>query len=800
MLPNHINNNNNNKNYTTSPFSSKGSRSNSFHYDEYLLKPNDIKTTFKTKYSKFNASSDFIKTTISVFPNSAELINQIKLPIGLNISPLSNYHDESAIPLCDYGEAYEIPRCKNQKCRAYLNPFVKFIHGSDQWECNLCKSINKTLDYYYCAVDQDGVRLDQNTKSELNFGVYEFIEYKDNWSKDRPFIKPLYYFLIDISQNSINSGFAQCALESIKDMINNNFFYNYDNFEIKACIITFDDQIHFYPININNENEKNICMLSINENFNELFLPTNRDYLLVDIKKYKNNFVQIIENIQNNLINNINNVKEANRFFDAIKICNLICDKKGGKILIFNGCNISGLKFMNSINQDDNSEMSNNKYKTTDGGQIGKLGISLSLNGLSVNVFQTCTTDTNIKTLNQLITNSNGNLFFYRNFNSDLHYKNLYNQIRKILTNQNDYEGGLIFHFSHNIYIKEYITPVLLYNRSVVYFPNFDSDQSFSFLLAFGKPNDDEEKEKKFIIKDDFIFLQASLLYNHGSGKRRVRVYNLCIPVSSRPKDIYESINSEMICSFMMQYLIMNIYRKKSLIESVKDLEKKYFEINDIYFNNSNSIKKELDGEMKLLSLYYLAMMKNCLCNKNEKGFNNDNDLSNFYRVRIQKIKIEDIICFIYPRIYVFDNILDLQSGEPPSIINNNKESIDSQGSIFLIDNGFELILYLKNNVNKNIIYNLFGVNTLNEINLDIIDEGSVFDYDENKNDFKNKIMDIIDNIRGGKCLYQNMKIIFEGINDKNGKIINEILVEDNFIKEYPFNYEKFYNKIIFGS
>ena len=203
---------------------------------------------------------------------------------------------------------------------------------------------------------------------------------------------------------------------------------------------------------------------------------------------------------------------------------------------------------------------------------------------------------------------------------------------------------------------------------------------------------------------------------------------------------------------------------------------------------------------MKLLSLYYLAMMKNCLCNKNEKGFNNDNDLSNFYRVRIQKIKIEDIICFIYPRIYVFDNILDLQNGEPPSIINNNKESIDSQGSIFLIDNGFELILYLKNNVNKNIIYNLFGVNTLNEINFDIIDESSVFDYDENKNDFKNKIIDIIDNIRGGKCLYQNMKIIFEGINDKNGKIINEILVEDNFIKEYPFNYEKFYNKIIFGS
>ena len=792
MLPN----NNNNNNIKTTPFSSMANRPDSFHYDEYLLKQDDIQSTFKSKYSKFNTSSDFIKTTISVFPNSSELINQIKLPLGLNMSPLTNYDDESTVPLCDYGEAYDIPRCKNQKCRAYLNPFVKFSHGSDQWECNMCKNINKTLDYYYCAVDQDGVRLDQNTKPELNFGTYEFIEYKDNWMKGRPTIKPLYYFLIDISQSSINSGFAQCALESIKDMINNNLFYNYDNFEIKICIITFDDQIHFYPININNENEKNICMLSINEKYEELFLPTNRDYLLVDVKKYKNTFIQIIENIQNNL-NNITNVKEANRFFDVIKLCNLICDKKGGKILIFNGSNVSSLRLMNGIkNDDDNSETYNRKYGITDGGQIGKLGISISLNGLSANIFESCNTDTNIKTLNQLITNSNGNIFFYRNFNQDLHYKNLYNQIRKILTNQNIYEGGLKINFSQNIHINEYITPVLLYNRNIIYFPNLDSDQNFSFLLCFGSPNSEEEG-KKIVIKDDFIFLQASLLYSHGSGKRRVRVYNLCMPVSSRPKDIFESVNSENLCSFMMQYIIMNIFRKKNLIESVNDMEKKYFQINDIYFNNLNIMKKELSGEMKLLSLYYLGIMKNCLINKNEKGINNDNDLSNFFRVRMQKTKFEDIICFIYPRIYVLDNILDLKIGEFPLIINDNKESMDSQGTIFLIDNGFELILYLKNNVDKNIIYYLFGND---EINYNILDEASIFDYDENKNEFKNKIIEIVDNIRGGKSLFQNMKIIMEGINDKNGNIINEILIEDNYNKGYPFNYEKFYNKIIFGS
>ena len=123
---------------------------------------------------------------------------------------------------------------------------------------------------------------------------------------------------------------------------------------------------------------------------------------------------------------------------------------------------------------------------------------------------------------------------------------------------------------------------------------------------------------------------------------------------------------------------------------------------------------------------------------------------------------------------------------------------MDTQGTIFLIDNGFELILFIKNNADKNIIFNIFGANTLNEINFEDINESNVFDYDENKNEFKNKIIEIIDNIRGGKSLFQNLRFVFENINDKNGNIINEVLVEDNFNKEYPFNYEKFYNKIIF--
>ena len=796
MRPNPQDNNNTNKN-RTSPFSSMSKRPSGFHYDECQIKSNDIMSTFNSKYSKFNSSSDFIKTTFSVIPNSTELINNLKIPLCIFLSPLSNFVDSSTIPLCDYGETYDIPRCKNPNCKAYLNPFVKFIHGSDQWQCNICKSINKVLDYYYCPVDGDGIRLDQNTKAELTCGTYEFKAYKEFWNKDRPPIKISYYFLVDISQSSINSGFCQCVLETIKDLIINGLFYDYDKYEIKICIITFDDQIHFFPVNINNENEQNISMLSINEKAEELFLPTNKDFLLVDVKKYKNKFVQIIENIQNNIIpNNNNTIKDSNRLFDVIKICNLIGDKKGGKILLFSGSNVSGLKIMNVIKKDSNSNI-NYRYKNTDGGEIGKLGITISINGLSINLFQSCNTDTNLLTLNQIITNSNGNLFFYKNFNPDLHYKNLYNQIRKIVFNPNIFDGGLKLRFSNNFFISEYITPVLLYNKNIIFFPNLDSGQNYSLLLGMKKEN--EEGGKKELINDEYFYIQASLLYSLGDGKKRIRVYNLCLPFSSNPKDIFNSISSEALSCFLTQYLIIKIYRNNNLIQSVNEIEKRFFELTNVYFNNLNTIKKELDDEMKLFSLYFLGIMKNALFNKNEKGVNNDNDLTTFFRTKIQKSKIEDIICFIYPRIYVLDNILSLQNGEYPLMINNSKESMDSQGTIFLIDNGFELILYLKNNIDKSIINYLFGVNSFNEINLDTANEGYVFDSDEDKNQFKNKIIEIIENIREGKSLYQNMSIIFEGINDKNGNIINDVLIEDNFNRGYPYNYEKFYNKIIFG-
>lgn len=788
-----------NKKEIKSPFSLGPQAYNSSSQSENMecnnLPNNNSIASQLENYMKYNSSSDFIKTTYTSIPNSYYLKREIKLPLGLNISPLSNYVDPSSIPLIDYGKINELPACKNPKCLAFLNPYVEFINGGEEWKCNLCNNINKTVEY---------IKKEKSDIDELNFGTYEFISYKNCWNKKKPNFIPCFYLLIDISQISVTTGFAQCVLESIKDSINNNYIYNYENFDFNICIITYDENINFYPIDINKEdNDANIRMLTITESSDNLFLPTKNDFLLVSLKKYKNKIIQVIENIQNYISSeNYNAPKESQRFFDAIKVCDLIGEKIGGKIVIFNCSNISKLDLMNSSDNDMNmlNDVKKLKYKLTDGGKISKFGINLSLHGFSINIFQACKTHTNIKTENQLIVNSNGNLYFYRNFSPELHYKNIYNQIKKIFQNESVYDAGMKFIFSHKFGIKEYITPVLLFNKEILFFPNLDSEQNYSLLLEMNYQKDYQSSEN-YIINDEYTYIQGVLYYTRGDGKYIIRVYNLCLPVKSNIKDIYDSINPEILGSLTTQQLIMELYRNKKLVESVNNFENRFYEIFNAYFNNLNMLKKEMSEEMKLYSLYILGILKNCLFNKNDKGINNDDDLTNFYFSKLQKIKLEEVLCFIYPKIYPLDYLINSEQSEQnlPQIINNNKESLYNSGTLFLIDNGFYLILYLRNFINQKIIFDLFNVDDINKVDFDNINEENIFEQSENSNELKNKISYIIDGIRNMKSIFQNLKIICEGINDQHGKIINENLIEDNFNKEYPISFDKFYNKIIFN-
>ena len=745
-----------------------------------------------SKYKNLNCSKEYLRSTINIFPKYESQLNQLKIPIGVIISPSSIYTKKGEFPLISYGEDNEVPRCKNENCKAFVNPFIKII-DNDKWQCNICKAVNKMEDNFYKNDEE------KEAKIELNNGSYEFLLNKSYWKNNRPPNKLNYYFVIDISHKSIESGFAQCSLEIIKDCVINNYFYNYDSFPIKICFITYDTSVHFYSIN---EKSNQFTMYCTNENNEkDLFVPTFRDNLLVSLKENKNKFVQIIESIQNNIYNQSTQKekkeKNATKIYEAIKCVNLLGNTLGGKILVFSGSDLKNLEIMNDKKDENDNEYEKEKGYDKNlergGKKLGQLGIDVTYNSFSINVFQASDEFCKILTINQMCDNSNGNLYFYKNFNSELHYKNLYNQIKRILTNETQLEGTLKLRISNGYYINEYITSVLLYNRRLFVFPTHDSDEKY--IVQLSMLTQEELAERKIINDiDDYIYMQSCLLYSHGDGTRRMRVHNLCLPISTNNKDIFDSIDPEFLACFLAQKSSHLIFKYKNIEKSMNKIENQFVNMMKEYFNAQEYNNKNLNEDMCKLILLFLGVMKLCIFNpKKISGILNDIDLCNFFRLKIVRMTVEEILCFIYPRIYLLDNILNLEQDDFPDTVNDSLEGIN-QGNLFLVDNGFYLTLYCKKNLDKNICKNLFGEDDYNNINFLEINENNVLEGENKENGIGIKIKNLVEYIREGKSLYQNLIFVFEGINDEN--FLKEILVEDNFNKAYPYDYNKFYEKI----
>ena len=745
-----------------------------------------------SKYKNLNCSKEYLRSTINIFPKYESQLNQLKIPIGVIISPSSIYTKKGEFPLISYGEDNEVPRCKNENCKAFVNPFIKII-DNDKWQCNICKAVNKMEDNFYKNDEE------KEAKIELNNGSYEFLLNKSYWKNNRPPNKLNYYFVIDISHKSIESGFAQCSLEIIKDCVINNYFYNYDSFPIKICLITYDTSVHFYSIN---EKSNQFTMYCTNENNEkDLFVPTFRDNLLVSLKENKNKFVQIIESIQNNIYNQSTQKekkeKNATKIYEAIKCVNLLGNTLGGKILVFSGSDLKNLEIMNDKKDENDNEYEKEKGYDKNlergGKKLGQLGIDVTYNSFSINVFQASDEFCKILTINQMCDNSNGNLYFYKNFNSELHYKNLYNQIKRILTNETQLEGTLKLRISNGYYINEYITSVLLYNRRLFVFPTHDSDEKY--IVQLSMLTHEELDERKIINDiDDYIYMQSCLLYSHGDGTRRMRVHNLCLPISTNNKDIFDSIDPEFLACFLAQKSSHLIFKYKNIEKSMNKIENQFVNMMKEYFNAQEYNNKNLNEDMCKLILLFLGVMKLCIFNpKKISGILNDIDLCNFFRLKIVRMTVEEILCFIYPRIYLLDNILNLEQEDFPDTVNDSLEGIN-QGNLFLVDNGFYLTLYCKKNLDKNICKNLFGEDDYNNINFFEINENNVLEGENKENGIGIKIKNLVEYIREGKSLYQNLIFVFEGINDEN--FLKEILVEDNFNKAYPYDYNKFYEKI----
>ena len=769
-----------------------------------------MKSDFETNIKPYNSSSEYISTTSNIFPKDSKTLSQLSIPMSISLCPMKNTGEE--LPYVNYGEN-NIPRCPNRNCRGYMNPFIKFIEGGEKWVCNLCGQINDTEDYYYSDVDKNGIRLDVNEKPELCCGSYEFYANKSYWKKGKGPTESFYILAFETSTGAIDNGFFTACIESIKDVINNESFFNGN--KVKISILTYNTGIDFYSYN---EKYTQPQMLTVNEE--SMFLPTDKNNLIFNLEKDKDKILQTLDLIQNTFNKNnpnmpSNNCKDSLQIFQAISAAYLIGKNLGGKIIVFSSSNnLNSIpKMVVGLNKNMTKEQI--AYSAHDNRKLGNMGINITNENLSCDIFASADSQINTFTLNQLCEYTNGHLYFYKKFKIELHYKNIFNQIRRVLSRPTCWEAVNRTRFSSGYKISSYSTPILVANGDLFVFPVGDGDQNFLFSVSPTPPKQEEEKEQKekkndyfhtygLEEKDKYIYIQSALLYSYGDGTRRVRVHNLCLPLSTSIKNIYKEINSEMVASYYLKDTIDKLYKTKNIANSIISTDTQFKQFIDKVMTTQNKIDKELLPNLDYLPLYMIGMFKHRIFCKEEIEKNYDIDISNFLRISLQKLSCQEIISFIVPSIYSLHDLesdknigtYNSENGEfnLPNMISPSKSAMEDNG-LYLIDNGYMLIIYVKKGVSSNIFQNLFGVENYSFITM-IINEDNVFD--ENNNEFKERIKNILDYIRGGKSIYQNLVFVFEG--EGGERIINESLIEDNFCKWFPMDYATFYKKYIKGN
>jgi len=220
--------------------------------------------------------------------------------------------------------------------------------------------------------------------------------------------------------------------------------------------------------------------------------------------------------------------------------------------------------------------------------------------------------------------------------------------------------------FSKGYRISNFVTPTLISNGDLMILSTIDSDQAFALQIECTSANsNNESNNNQDSIKsynnasEPFLHIQSAVLYTHGDGTRRIRVHNACFPIMNRLIDVFEGIDGECLATFFLKSTIDKIFKTKKMSNSILHFSAMAKNMMSAALSAQHSLKKEVPENLVPFILYVLGALKNRVLCKDEIERKLDIDLSNYMRIKLQKLSTFDVQSFIYPRIYPLQSILE---------------------------------------------------------------------------------------------------------------------------------------------
>ncbi|XP_061990239.1 protein transport protein SEC24 C-like isoform X2 [Rosa rugosa] len=695
-----------------------------------------------------NCSPRNMRCTINQIPCTADLLTTSGMQLALLVQPLALPHpSEEPIQVVDLGESGPV-RCS--RCKGYINPFMKFIDQGRQFICNLCGFTDETPRDYHCNLGPDGRRRDADDRPELCRGMVEIVAPKEYTVRD-PMLA-MYFFLIDVSMNAIQTGATAAACTAISQVISDLP----ESPRTKVGIATFDCTIHFYNL----KRALQQPLMLIVPDIQDVYTPLETD-VIVQLSECRQHLELLLESIPSMFENN----KTADSAFGAaVKAAFLAMKSNGGKLLVFQsvlpsvGTGALSAREAEGRTNTSAGEKEAHKLLQPADKTLESMAMEVAEYQVCVDIFITTQTYMDIASISVIPRTTGGQIYYYYPFSAVTDTAKIYNDLKWNITRPQGFEAVMRVRCSQGLQVNEYRGNFCKRIPTDVDLPGIDSDKTIMVTIK----HDDKLQDGS-----ECVF-QCALLYTTVYGQRRIRVLTLALPCTSMLNNLFRTadLDTQFACILKQG---ANEIPSSPLLQVRERLTDRCISILCSYRKFCATVTSSgqliLPETLKLLPLYILALTKSTGLRSSGKI-----DERSFWINYVSSVSSALAVALVYPRMLAIHNLncKDDASLCPPAIPLSS-EHISDEG-IYLLENGENCLIYVGSSVDPDILNKLFGIPSVDEIPTQFV----LQQYD---NPFSKKLNDLINEIRRQRCSYLRLKLCKKG--DPSGMLFFSYIVED---------------------
>jgi len=635
-----------------------------------------------------SATPRHVRLTHYAMPYSYKVMTNTGLmkSFGAVFQPLAEYPaDEGEVPLIDHSQGEGIIRCSG--CRGYLNSFCQWLQNGYEWRCPICRAMNKTPAWYYCATDSRMQRQDRLERSELCRGVVDYVAPAAYLREDRKNCN--FLFIVDVSTLSISNGMAESVFLYLAHYLQTTYLDAPEarDSDVHFGLLTYSTKVEFHDI----YKRKIYIMADVEDPF--AVLPAK--VVMIPVAQPAESaeedplamFVDYLNTIYDNYANSRTGVDDGCCFGSAVKLGHEVLSEMGGKAVLFQ----ADAPSIGVGKIDSTVDMGSQNACTEMSAWYGEFATKIAHDGVSFDLFCNASRNLHLPTVHSLVNSTGGNIFFYKNYNDESDREALERDLELVLTRYQAVDCQAVVRVPDGVDVNTVITNGLVDNDKNIILSHIHEKSTISITLMV---NSDQQGKKLCV-------LQLAILYTPMNGDSLIRVITAAIPISRASTEIFRTSHLDTVGCMISRVAMADVINpvtptdiKSGRLSVSEQCTECLYRYRKHCAPRSSSGQLILPEQLKTLPLFSLGVMKSLVFTKELPLDERIHLINKFLYTTLPELSFN-----FYPRLHRLDTLednmlvwMDDGSFVKPPIIPLSRKELASEG-LYILCNGSAIFL-----------------------------------------------------------------------------------------------------------